>query len=101
MTDVNEMISRLGLPIQSVLIRCSSRDINGVDPNFKMPQVWKYSLAADYQLPTSFLMAVTVEGIFTKTNGVMLKNYNLKQPDASWQRFSGPDKDIFIQLQKY
>lgn len=93
MTDVNEMISRLGLPNtispdQGAL----PRDINGVDPNFKMPQVWKYSLAADYQLPTSFPMAVTVEGIFTKTiNGVMLKNYNLKQPDASWQRFSGPD----------
>ena len=93
MTDVNEMISRLGLintisPEQGAL----PRDINGVDPNFKMPQVWKYSLAADYEMPTSFPMTVTVEGIFTKNiNGVMLKNYDLKQPDASWQRFSGPD----------
>lgn len=92
-TDVNEMISRLGLPTtispdQGAL----PRDINGVDPNFKMPQVWKYSLAADYELPTSFPMAVTVEGIFTKNiNGVMLKNYDLKQPDESWKRFSGSD----------
>ena len=93
MTDVNQMISKLGLPNtispdQGVL----PRDINGVYPDFKMPQVWKYSIAADYQLPTSFPMTVTVEGIFTNTiNGVLLKNYNLRQPDASWQRFSGPD----------
>jgi hypothetical protein len=42
-----------------------------------MPQVWK-SLAVDYQVPVSFPLSVTVEGIYTKTmNGVMLKNYNL------------------------
>lgn len=92
-TDVNEMISKLGLsntitPEQGVL----PRDINAVDPDFRMPQTWKYSLAMDYQLPVSFPMTATVEGIFTKTiNGVMLKNYNLQEPNASWQRFGGPD----------
>lgn len=92
-TDVNEMITRLNLPNtitpeDGVL----PRDINGVDPNFKMPQVWKSSLALDYQVPVSFPLAVTVEGIYTKTmNGVMLKNYDLKQPDATWNRFSGAD----------
>jgi hypothetical protein len=74
-TDVNEMIRRLNLPNtitpeDGVL----PRDINGVDPNFKMPQVWKSSLAVDYQVPVSFPLSVTVEGIYTKTmNGVMLK----------------------------
>lgn len=93
MTNVNEMISRLGLtntisPDEGAL----PRDINGVDPDFRMPQVWKTSMALDYQLPTSIPMSLTVEGIFTKNlNGVMLKNYNLKQPDNSWERFSGPD----------
>ncbi|MEO5788503.1 carboxypeptidase regulatory-like domain-containing protein [Gelidibacter sp.] len=92
-TDVDEMIRRLNLPntitpADGVL----PRDINGVDPNFKMPQVWKSSIAFDYDVPVSFPMSVTVEGIYTKNiNGVMLKNYNLKDPDASWQRFSGPD----------
>ncbi|MEY3501364.1 MAG: hypothetical protein RL308_3037, partial [Bacteroidota bacterium] len=92
-TDVNEMISRLNLPStiapeDGVL----PRDINGVDPNFKMPQVWKSSLAIDYQVPASFPLSVTVEGIYTKNmNGVMLKNYNLEQPDATWNRFSGAD----------
>lgn len=92
-TDVDEMIDRLGLPAtitpeDGVL----PRDINGVDPNFKMPQVWKSSLAIDYDIPTSFPLSVTLEGIYTKNiNGVMLKNYNLKDPDASWERFSGSD----------
>jgi hypothetical protein len=93
LTDVDEMISKLGLPNtmtpeQGVL----PRDINGIDLGFKMPQVWKSSLALDYKLPVSFPMTITLEGIYTKNiNGVMLQNYNLKQPDDTWQRFSGPD----------
>jgi len=87
------MISRLGLPNtitpeDGVL----PRDINGIDPNFKMPQVWKTSIALDYQVPVSFPLSLSVESIFTQNlNGVMLKNYNLKQPDATWERFSGSD----------
>ena len=92
-TDVNEMIKKLNLPNtikpEDGLL---PRDINAIDPDFKMPQVWKSSLAVDYNLPVSFPMTVTLEGIYTKNiNGVMLKNYDLKQPDNSWQRFSGPD----------
>src|SRR5699024_1894545 len=92
-TDVAEMIDRLGLPNtitpeDGVLPSA----VNGIDPDFKMPQVWKSSLALDYDVPTSFPLSVTVEGIYTKNlNGVMLKNYNLKDPDASWERFAGPD----------
>lgn len=92
-TNIDEMISRLGLqntisPEDGAL----PRDINGVDPDFRMPQVWKSSLAIDYQVPVSFPLSVTLEGIYTKNiNGVMLKNYNLKQPDESWKRFEGPD----------
>ena len=92
-TDVNEMIERLNLPKtitpeQGVL----PRDINAIDPDFKMPQVWKTSLALDYSIPASFPMSVTVEGIYTKNmNGVMLKNYNLKEPDDTWQHFNGSD----------
>jgi hypothetical protein len=92
-TDVNEMINRLGLPNTiSPEDGVLPRDINGIDPNFKMPQVWKSSLALDYEVPASFPLSVTLEGIVTKNmNGVMLKNYNLEQPDATWDRFSGPD----------
>ncbi|MDN3664731.1 TonB-dependent receptor domain-containing protein [Algibacter miyuki] len=92
-TDVSEMIDRLNLPntISPEDGELPS-DVNAVATDFKMPQVWKTSLAFDYQVPTSFPMQVTVEGIYTKTlNGVMLKNYNLMQPDATWDRFSGSD----------
>jgi hypothetical protein len=57
-----------------------------------MPEVWKSSLAIDFNVPVSFPMTITLEGIYTKTiNGVMLKNYNLKQPDDTWLKFSGSD----------
>lgn len=91
--DPQEMISKLGLkntisPEDGAL----PRDINGVDPNFKMPQVWKSSLAVDYQVPASFPMTLSVEGIYTKNiYGVMLENWDWKQPDASWQKLSGSD----------
>lgn len=92
-TDVNDMINTLNLPNTiSPADGVLPRDVNGIDPNFKMPQVWKTSLAVDYELSTSFPMSVTLEGIYTNNiNGVMLKNYNLEQPDASWERFSGND----------
>ena len=40
--------------------------ISAVDPDFKMPQVWKTSIAVDYQIPATFPFSVTVEGIFNK-----------------------------------
>lgn len=92
-TNVDEMISRLGLkntitPEEGAL----PSEIAAIDPDFKMPQVWKSSLALDYQVPVSFPLSVTVEGIYTKSvNAVMLKNYNLKAPDDTWIRFEGTD----------
>ena len=94
-TDVNQMIDLLGLqktitPEQGVF---QGGDIAGIDKNFKMPQVWKSSLGIDYQLPVSFPLTVTVEGMFTKDiDAVRLINYNIKDPEANnWARFSGPD----------
>ena len=40
--------------------------ISAVDPDFKMPQVWKTSIAVDYQIPVNFPFTVTLEGIFNK-----------------------------------
>jgi hypothetical protein len=95
-TNVNDMINAMepyGL-VKSVTPDDGALpyEIAAVDPDFKMPQVWKTSAAIDYQVPVSFPMQVTAEGIFTKTiNGVMLKNWDLMEPDAAWQRYSGPD----------
>lgn len=92
-TNVSNMVSQLGLqntisPDDGAL----PRDINAVDPDFRMPQVWKTSLALDYDVPVAFPMSVTIEGIYTHgINSVMLQNYNTMQPDDTWQRFNGPD----------
>ncbi len=52
--------------------------ISAVDPDFKMPQVWKTSLAIDYSIPVSFPFTVTAEGIFNKTiNGVTISDWSI------------------------
>lgn len=40
--------------------------ITTIDRHFKMPQVWKSSLAVDYQLPLPFPSLLTLEGTFIK-----------------------------------
>lgn len=92
-TDVNEMISKLGLP---TTIRPEDgvlpSAVVGIDPDFKMPQVWKTSLAMDFQLPVSFPLTLTLEGMYSKDiNAVRQFNHNVKSPDETWQRFNGPD----------
>lgn len=63
----------------------------GVDPDFKMPQVWKSSLAIDYAFPTSFPLTLTVEGIFNKNlNAAMLADWSQK-PIEGFARFNGAD----------
>ncbi len=92
-TDVNEMIERLDFQT-TVTPEDGSvpSSIAGVDKNFRMPQVWKTSAAVDYKLPVEFPFSATVEGIFTKNiNAVMLDNYAVRNPDATWEKFSGSD----------
>jgi hypothetical protein len=65
--------------------------IAAVDPDFKMPQVWKTSLAVDYAFKTSFPFSVTIEGIYNKTiNGVTISDWSI--PDVGgFARFNGVD----------
>ncbi|MEL7601355.1 MAG: carboxypeptidase regulatory-like domain-containing protein [Proteiniphilum sp.] len=65
--------------------------IAAVDPNFKMPQVWKTSLAVDYAFPTPFPSSITVEGIFNKTiNGVSISDWSIPSV-GGFARFNGVD----------
>ena len=65
--------------------------ICGIDPDFKMPQVWKTSLAVDYAVPVSFPLTVSVEGIFNKNiNAAMLRDWSQKSVDG-FARFNGAD----------
>ena len=95
MTNISDMLNKLqslGYP-QTV----SPEDgtvpsaVNGVDPDFKMPQVWKSSLALDYQLPVNFPFTVSVEGIFNKTiNAVSISDWSIPNP-GGFARFNGVD----------
>lgn len=65
--------------------------IAAVDPDFKMPQVWKISLAVDYAFQTSFPFSVTAEGIFNKTiNGVSISDWSIPSV-GGFARFNGVD----------
>lgn len=65
--------------------------ISAVDPKFKMPQVWKTSLAVDYKIPTPFPFTVSAEGIFNKTvNGVTISDWSMR-PVNGFVRWQGVD----------
>lgn len=65
--------------------------ISAVDPDFKMPEVWKTSLAVDYVVPVGFPLTVSAEGIFNKTiHGVTMQDWSI--PDVGgFTRFNGVD----------
>ncbi len=95
MTNISDMLNKLqGLGYPQTV---SPKDgtvpsaVNGVDPDFKMPQVWKSSIALDYQLPVNFPFTVSVEGIFNKTiNGVSISDWSIPNP-GGFARFNGAD----------
>ena len=65
--------------------------ISAVDPNFKMPEVWKTSLAVDYVLPVSFPFTISAEGIFNKTiNAATISDWSII-PVEGYARFNGAD----------
>ncbi len=65
--------------------------ISAVDSKFKMPQVWKTSLALDYNFPTSFPFSISAEGIFNKTvNGVTISDWSMA-PVNGYARWNGAD----------
>ena len=65
--------------------------VNGIDPKFKMPMVWKTSLAVDYTIPVSFPFTVTVEGIFNKNiNAASISDWSIPSV-GGFARFNGAD----------
>ena len=75
-------------------------EISAVAPKFKMPQVWKTSLAVDYNVPTSFPFSVSAEGIFNKTvNGVILRDWSINSVEG-YARFNGVDNRPIFQNYK-
>ena len=101
-TDVNEMIDKLGLQKEiSDDKHAAGSTMSGVDRNFHMPQIWKTSLAVDWDVPVSFPFDVTVEGMFNKTiYGVVVDNINIVGDTGSWQRFVGADNRLIYPADK-
>ncbi len=65
--------------------------VAAVDRNFKMPQVWKTSIALDYRVPVSFPFTITGEFIYNKTvNATRMIDINVKSPEG-FPRLNGPD----------
>jgi len=65
--------------------------IAGIDPKFRMPQVWKTSLALDYSFPFSFPFSIEAEGIFNKTiNAVSMTDWSMPNV-GGFARFNGID----------
>lgn len=65
--------------------------ITGIDPDFKLPQVAKFSLAADVDMGLPFPATFTAEGIFNKDiNAVYVENYN-QMNIANFSTFNGAD----------
>lgn len=92
-TNVDDAIKKFGLPT-TIENPVTGSKISGVKDNFKMPQIWKTSLAVDYQLPTSFPLSVTGEFIYNKNiNAVTLENINIKDP-SNWEHFNGADNRL-------
>ena len=75
--------------------------INAVNSKFKMPQVWKTSVAVDYQIPVSFPFTATAELIFNKTvNAVCISDWSTKSV-GGFARLNGADNRPLYQDFKY
>ena len=77
------------------------KSVAGVDRDFKMPQVWKSSIAIDGQIPVSFPLSFTSEFTYTKKiHDVMLDNYNIKD-NSSWETLTGTGDNRHIYPKDY
>ena len=65
--------------------------ISAVDPEFKMPMVWKTSLAFDWNVPVKFPFTVTVEGIYNKNiHAASISDWSIPSTDG-FATFNGVD----------
>ena len=100
-TDKNEMRDLIASIDPKALTNKEPKDgtvpstIAAVDPDFKMPQVWKSSIAVDYNVPIAFPLSLTGEFTYTKQlQDVMIENWDVKGDNSSWARMPGADNRI-------
>ena len=98
LTDVDQMINLLNAPTTPIYrdptSTASRASVVGIADNFKMPQIWKNTLAVDYRLPVSFPLTLTVEGMYNKDlQAVVMRNWNIVN-NGNLSRFAGPDNRL-------
>ena len=100
-TDKNEMRDLIASIDSKAVTTKEPKDgtvpstIAAVDPDFKMPQVWKSSIAVDYNVPIAFPLSLTGEFTYTKQlQDVMIENWDVKGDNSSWARMPGADNRI-------
>jgi hypothetical protein len=100
-TNVKDVITKFDLPT-TLATHSTSSKISGVVDDFKMPQIWKTSIAADYQLPISIPFTVTAEFMYNKNiNAVTIENWNIATDSENWERFKGADNRLIYPSNKY
>jgi len=100
MTDTQQIVKTLNLPTSpssKSAGKGGNSYISGVDPNFRMPQIWKTSLAVDWRVPTAFPFTVTGEGMYNKTIwGVCMQDWSINDSKLT-STFAGPDNRVNYQ----
>jgi len=91
MTSVDDMIKALNKPTEmSESMHYVGSKICGVANDFKMPQVWKSSIAFDYNAPVEFPLSVTAEAMYTKNvSACYIDNINFNE--EAGVAFAGAD----------
>lgn len=92
----NDVIKALPDQFPQTPVEKAPGSVAGIDHDFKLPQIWKTTLAADIKLPLSFPATLTLEGIYGKNvNAVMQQNVNMiDADDAKMKHFDGPDQRL-------
>ena len=96
-TDTQQIREKFGAPYSQDPNGVIPSTPAGIDRDFKMPQVWKTSIAVDYQLPLPFPATITGEFTYTKNvKAVRLDNWNVKDP-ALWKYSNAADAPLGAQ----
>ena len=67
-----------------------------IDRNFKMPQVWKSTLAFDWKMPLPFKNLLTLEGTYVKDiEAITVRDVNIDREKVESRRFNGPDNRYY------
>lgn len=75
-------------------LQSGKREINLVDPNYKLPRVWRSSVATDVRLPGDITW--TIEGIFSKDiYNIFFQNINLKEDFVELQGAGDDNRKIY------